>query len=146
MAAARAAEPGDIRQEGSMSSDTEQAHVKAHRGFFPAVIGRDVRVTQGGGAIFLARDTLRLTQGGGQWLIAGRTQTVEQGGAAVLLTREANLTNAFVGVLIAGRTTFEHGARALVSIAPPAAVAGALGLVIGLLLGRRHRAASVPDR
>ena len=137
-----------------MTSDPNRRATVARRGFFPVVAGEDVQVREGGGLVFLAKSNMAVTQGGGQWLVAGGDQTLqqsggacliagknqilEQSGGAVLIARQARITSGFVGLLIAGRTTVQGGARVLVPISVSAVVAGAAGLAFGLLLGRRR--------
>jgi hypothetical protein len=115
-----------------------RTRVTARRGFFPAVVGRDVQIQEGGGVIFLARRNLNITRGGGQWLIAGHDQHVEQGGGAVLLSRQARVTNGFVGLLVAGHVTLEGNARTLVTISAPVAAVLAAGVIALAALGRRR--------
>jgi hypothetical protein len=123
-------------------SETDREQVTAHRGFFPAVIGEDVRVRDAGGVIFVAKQNLTVSRGGGQWLVAGRDQTIEQGGGVILVSRQARLTHGFVGLLVAGRVSLEGSARALLTLSPPVVVAAAAGLAVGLLLGRRRSGAA----
>ena len=92
-------------------AETDRQQVIARMGFFPAVVGNDVRVEEAGGAIFVAKQNLTVSRGGGQWLIAGGNQHIEQGGGAVLVSREARVTNGFVGLLVASRVTLEGSAR-----------------------------------
>jgi hypothetical protein len=117
-------------------SDMAESTVRAHQGFFPLVVGHDVRVDNGGGAVFIAKRDLAISRGGGQWLVAGRDQTIEQGGGALLLSRRARVTQGLVGVLVAGRVSLDGGARALVHVSLPVAAAAVAGLAIGLVLGR----------
>ncbi len=115
-----------------MSKTDEQGVVKAHRGFFPFVYGHDVEVTQGGGAIFVAKDELEIERGGGQWLIGLRKLEVEQGGGAVLLAGRAEVKQGFIGLLLAGRAELKEGSRVLMTL-PQALLAGvAAGAVVAL--------------
>lgn len=113
--------------------------VHARKGFFPLVMGHDVHVQEAGGVAYLAKGNLSLSRGGGQWLIAGREQTVVQGGGAMMLTRQARVTNGFIGVLIAGQVTLEGNARALLRVSLPVAAAAAAGFVLGGLASRFSR-------
>lgn len=115
-----------------MSKAEQQGVVRAHRGFFPVVYGHDVEVSQGGGAIFIARDELEIEQGGGQWLIGLRKLEVEQGGGAVLLAGRAEVKQGFIGLLLAGRAELKEGSRVLMTL-PQALLAGvAAGAVVAL--------------
>lgn len=125
-------------------SETDRPQQVVRQGFFPAVIGEDVRVERGGGMLFVAKQNLTISQGGGQWLIAGRDQTIEQGGGAILLSRQARVSKGFVGLLVAQRVTLEDGARALFAPTLPVAVAALAGFALGALAGRRRRSGRAP--
>jgi hypothetical protein len=117
-------------------SDVDREHVSARQGFFPVVVGRDVRVQEAGGLVFVARRNVTISQGGGQWLIAGGDQTITQGGGAVLVSRRAHVENGLVGIVVAGRVTLGSGARAALTLSGPIAVVAAAGLLLGVLIGR----------
>lgn len=118
---------------------TGQGHVVARKGFFPVVAGGDVRIEEGGGAIFLARRNLTISRGGGQWLISGGDQTIHQGGGAVLISRRAHLSDGFVALAVAGTIALDGRARVLVSAPAGAALVAVGAFVAGLLVGRRRR-------
>ena len=122
-----------------MSAD-EQPQDRTRTGPTPFAIGRDVHIDRGGGALLIAKRDMRVTRGGGQWLVGLRQQTIEQGGGGVLLSREAHVTNGFVGVVVAGRVTLEGTARALATISLPVAAAAAAGFALGMLFGKRRAA------
>ena len=119
--------------------ETSADTVSAKKGFFPVVAGHDVDVRQAGGVAFLAGHNLSLSEGGGQWLVALGDQTIERGGGAALISRHARVRNAFIGLLISGRTTLEGPNRVLVQLSLPTAAAAAAGFAMGLMLGRRRR-------
>jgi hypothetical protein len=79
---------------------------------------------------------MRLSQGGGQWLVALRDQTIKYGGGALLLSRQAQVTNGFVGVVVGGTVTLGGRARALVSVPPRVAAAAAIAFAVGVVIGR----------
>lgn len=58
-------------------------------------------------------------------------------GGAILVSRQARVTNGFVGLLVAGRVTLEGSARSLLTLSAPVAAAAA-GLLLGVLVGRRR--------
>lgn len=118
---------------------TARNAVTVRKGFFPVVVGHDVRVRQAGGVIFGAKRDLRLSQGGGQWLVALRDQTIRYGGGALLVSRQAQVSNGFVGVVVGGTVTLGGGARAMITVPPGVAVAAAAAFAFGWLMGRWQR-------
>jgi hypothetical protein len=64
---------------------------------------------------------------------------VERGGGAILLSRQARVTNGFVGLLLAQRVTMDGTARALRTVPVSVAAAATAAFVLGLLLGRQRR-------
>jgi hypothetical protein len=121
-----------------MSSSSEA--VTHRKGFFPVVVGQDVRLEEAGGLVYIAKGNMTASKSGGQWLVAGGNQTIEQGGGAFLVSRQARVSGGFIGVLVAGRVTLEGGAKALLTIPLPVAAAAAAGFVAGMLIGRRRGA------
>jgi len=102
--------------------------------------GQDVHIDRGGGALLIARRDMHVSRGGGQWVVALRDQTIHQGGGAVLLSREARVSNGFVGLIVAGRVSLEGTARTLATISLPLVVAAATAFGLGILVGRRRSA------
>ena len=126
--------------------DTAEARVVARKGFFPVVVGRDVEVRQAGAAVFVARRDLALREGGGQWLVALGNQTIDRGGGAALISRQAQLTHGFVGLLVSGRTAVEGNARVFVTVPLATAAAAAAGFAAGFLVGALRGALRVTPR
>ena len=118
---------------------------RATRGFFPAVLGKNVHVERAGGVVFFAKEHLSVEQGGGQWFISTGKLDVRQGGGAALIAKEAQVSEGTVGVLIAGRATMGSGARVLVRATPAVALAAVAGLAAGWMFGRRGRSSSEHD-
>jgi hypothetical protein len=112
---------------------------RATRGFFPAVLGKDVHVERAGGVVFFAKEHLSVEQGGGQWFISTGKLDVRQGGGGAMIAKEAQVSEGTVGVLIAGRATMGPGARVLVRATPAVALAAVVGFAAGWLFGHRGR-------
>ena len=115
--------------------ETTDTRVVARKGFFPVVVGRDVEVRQAGAAVFVARRNLTLREGGGQWLVALGDQTIDRGGGAALISRQAQLTHGFVGLLVSGRTALAGNARVFVNVPLATAAAAAAGFAAGFFAG-----------
>lgn len=111
---------------------------RAERGFFPVVLGQDVRVRQGGGVIFLARRNLTIEQGGGQWLLGGGDLTVHQGGTGAMIARRARVEQGFVAALVAGQVELGPGARVLLQGTPAVVVGAVIGFLLGWMSRRRR--------
>ena len=109
------------------------------RGFFPIVTGNDVHVERAGGMIFFAKQHLSVQEGGGQWFVSTGALDVRQGGGGALIAKEAQVSQGFVGVLIAARATMGPGARVLIRATPAVALAAAAGFAVGWLFGHRGR-------
>jgi hypothetical protein len=123
----------------TVNTTPETVKTVARRGFFPAVIGKNVEAREAGAAAFIAGKSLHLEQGGGQWLVSLGNMDVRRGGGAVLAGRTVRLEQGFVGCLVAGKAEIGQGARVLVRATPALALAAAAGFIGGLLIGRNRR-------
>ena len=95
----------------------ESVRVEARRGFFPGVLGDEVKVAQAGGRLFVARGDLEISQGGGQRILARGNAAISQGGAQVLMA--------------GGDVTIEQGG-AMVAVASSVRASGShIGMAIG---------------
>lgn len=112
--------------------EAERGVVRAHRGFFPIVYGNEVEVSQGGGAILIAKDELEIEQGGGQWMIGLRKLEVEKGGCAVMIAGRAEVRRGVIGVLLAARAELKEGSRVLMTLPQVIAAGAVAGAVVAL--------------
>ena len=112
---------------------------RVSQGFFPVVMGGDVRVERGGGLAFLAGRQLTVQQGGGQWLVSANHLDVRQGGGAALIAKTARVEQGFVAVLFAWHAQIAPGARVLLRWTPAVTLAAAAGFLAGWGVGRRKR-------
>ena len=150
----------DQRHERPIMEDDEvtTAPTVAHTGFFPVVIGTDVRVEQAGGAVFVSKGDLSLSQAGAQAILAGGDVSIQQGGVKTILAKgDVSITEGGA-LLAAGREVQVRGgwvavalglrvdlSNSKVLIGPKqAAVFGAVaGLVAVLLRGLMGRSDTV---
>jgi hypothetical protein len=128
---------------------TERNRTKAHRGFFPLVVGghvdvrragavafvagNDINLKEGGGSALLAGNRITIERGGGNLLASGSGISIEQGGAVIALAPEIKLSKAYVGLAM-GRSVEIAGDSRLIMGGREAAIAGASLAVTTLLL------------
>jgi hypothetical protein len=120
------------KDRSGVAEEAPGSTVVARKGFFPVVMGRNVTVSEGGGAIFLARDEIEIERGGGQWLISLRELELEKGGGAVLVSGKAEVSDSVIGVLVSARTELKGNSRVLLTGGGAVALGVATGVAWAL--------------
>lgn len=138
-----------IRQGGVQNVSAESVTVK-QGGIFQAE-GGSVSVVQGGvvlargdqvnltagGALAILGSNIHVEAGGSQWMLAREKINVDQGGAGVMITRDAEVNNSFVGLILAQNVS--GNVRALFDTRAALVFGIAAGVVGGMVLAMRRR-------
>jgi hypothetical protein len=129
------AESVTVKQGGIVQA--EGGEISVLQGGIAIARGDQVKLTAGG-ALGMFASNIEIEAGGAQWMIAKEKITVDQGGAAAMISREMEVNNSFVGLILAQNVS--GNVRALFDTRAALVFGIAAGVVGGLVLSMRRRA------
>ncbi len=128
------AESVTVKQGGIMQA--EGGSIEVVQGGIVLARGDQINLTAGGAVVVLGTN-VQVEAGGAQWMFARESISVDQGGAGALITRNAEVNNSFVGLILAQNVT--GNVRALFDTRAALVFGIAAGVVGGLVLSMRRR-------
>ena len=129
----KTAEGQDVQLDRVIAGYVQGENVSLTSGMAGSVVAsNDAALTSGGALAIVAGRDITVTSGGGEVVVAGRDLSINGGGAGLLKAQNASVQNAFVGVVLSGKTELGEGARVLLDTKQACALGAGIGVGIGL--------------